>query len=91
MNRKTYVYLSGAITRLTDGYENLYKVLGKMSSSTSQPKDIPVTDTNTTSSVLSTQENSEIGEGEKENSLEDLLNYISDLSTQIVPEEPKQS
>lgn len=91
MNRKTYVYLSGAITRLTDGYDNLYKVLGKMSSSTSQPKDIPVTDTNTTSSVLSTQENSEIGEGEKENSLEDLLNYISDLSTQIVPEEPKQS
>ena len=89
MNRKTYVYLSGAIKKLNDSYDNMYKVLGKIekgSSSTPQQDDTPVRDANPKPSVLSNQDTSEVDE----NSLEELLKYISELSTQIPPDDSPQ-
>ena len=95
MNRKTYDYLSGAIKKLNESYDNMCKVLGNMEhESSSNPSDssssTSVTDK---SEVLSNEKSTEenIGESNGDSTVEkatdeqtdplaDLLNYIGELS-----------
>ena len=93
MNRKTYDYLSGAIKKLNESYDNMCKVLGNMEhESSSNPSDSSSSVTDT-SEVLSNEKNNGENNGESngENTVEklkddqtdplaDLLNYIGELS-----------